>query len=891
MKRSHLILLIQAAGMLMLSSCSKQPVHKASSSSPQSLEVLEKSIEDLHSFVLENGMVCLLKQDSSAPVAAIQIWVGSGAIHEDEYLGSGIAHAMEHMIFKGTKTMAPGDITRIINDAGGKINAYTGHDRTVFVVDIPARNWKTGLQVLADSMMNATFPAEEWAKEKEVILREYAMGRDDPERVIAELQNRTSFTIHPYRYPVIGYEEIFRQIDREDLSIFYSKNYVPDNMITVIAGDIDIAEVEKAVRDAFTDFKRRARAPVIIPQEPAQTTPRFARKTGPYNTLRMIWSYHTVDLAHPDAPALDILNAIVGNGNSSRLNQNIQEKQKLVNRIYSWSYTPKDPGEFGIGISMMPENEEKVIEALHREIAGWLTIPFTAEEIEKARRSILVSELSSLQTMEGQANNFASGQFYASDPGFSLKFLEKLKSVTAEDLNRVVRKYLREENRTTVILAPEAGKEEAGRIKTGSKPPEPQKETLSNGIPLIVREDHRLPFVYVTAALKAGLLTEGEQAVGITLLMSEMTVRGTAGFTAEQVAWKTDSIGADITPFSGYNSFGIRGRCLSSDIESFLEIFSECLTTPSFPEDQLEIQRNIQLSQIAEQKEDPFFLAETALKEMMFPGHPYRWNITGEEGTVSKISREDLVAYFNNTVTAGNIVISIFGDITMPEAKNIAEKYFGNMRKKALEIKTTPAAPSLPARAKRRSDNQQTIILMGFPGLSVDDKNADTATLLQNMLSGLSSKLGIDVREKRGLVYYIGAYNQLGIDPGMFVLYAGTREDAVAEVEELMNTEIKRLATEGPSSEELERARKRVIAGFEINLQDHSEIATTCALNELYGLGHMHVFKTEERFGSITAEDVRRTAASILSTNRVAVSLLLPEEKKETPDTPAPEMP
>ena len=153
------------------------------------------------------------------------------------------------------------------------------------------------------------------------------------------------------------------------------------------------------------------------------------------------------------------------------------------------------------------------------------------------------------------------------------------------------------------------------------------------------------------------------------------------------------------------------------------------------------------------------------------------------------------------------MVISNFGDITMSKAKQLTEKYFGKIAKKKYHTKAAQAKPSLPARAKRRSDNQQTIILLGFPGISVNDDRADTATLLQNMLSGLSSQLGVDVREKRGLVYYIGAYNQMGIDPGMFVLYAGTREDAVAEVETLMRAEIKRLGTEGPTSEEMERAR------------------------------------------------------------------------------------
>src|ERR1035437_9458727 len=165
---------------------------------------LDQLATGVNRFVLDNGLIVLTREDASAPVVSIQVWVGAGAVHEQEFLGGGLSHLIEHMIFKGTPTRKPGDISRAINDLGGAINAYTSLDRTVFLVDLPSARWSTGLAVLADAVMNASFPDDEWRREKDVVRREMAMGEDNPERRVSELLFQTAYSVHPYRVPVIG---------------------------------------------------------------------------------------------------------------------------------------------------------------------------------------------------------------------------------------------------------------------------------------------------------------------------------------------------------------------------------------------------------------------------------------------------------------------------------------------------------------------------------------------------------------------------------------------------------------------------------------------------------------------------------------------------------------
>ncbi len=848
------------------------------------LQALEQSNAQVQRFVLDNGMICLVKEDHSAPVAAVQIWVGSGAVHEDEFLGGGLSHFVEHMIFKGTPTRAPGAIMREASDLGGKINAYTAQDRTVFHLTLPARHWSAALDILADAVMHAAFPADEWAREQEVILREMAMGRDNPGRVVSELLWSTAYRVHPYRVPVIGYESVFRARTREDLLSYFHSRYTPDNMIAVITGDVPGPEVAARLRAVFAPFARRARRPVLLPAEPPQLAPRLARQSGAYEVARLSWAYHTVPLSHPDAPALDVLAALVGHGRSSRLVQALREKQKLVYEIDAWSAAPQDPGLFGVDAVFDPAREAEVLQAIQAEVDTWAARRFPQREIAKVRRQVLVSELASLQSMEGQANSLASGEFYAGNPRFAELYLRSINEVTAAQLQAVVRRYLTPENRSLAVLAPETAAPAAAAASAAVVKP-PVKQALTCGVPLIVREDHRLPLVYVCAAVGGGLLTETPATSGITQLASDLLVRGTERRTAEELARRVEQLGASLTPFAGRNSFGLLGSCLAQDAEALLDLFSDGLLNAACPPDEVEKQRTIQLAAIQQQREQPMFIAEEALRQTIHRGHPYQGALEGRTESVKALTPDILRRHLQRHIVRGNLVLAIFGDITPARARLLAERNFKNLRLGTSPIgPLPPAEPQLPASLTLREPRQQTIVLLGFPGLRVADPRSDALALLDEMMSGLSSDLGTEVREKRGLVYYVGASNRPGLEPGMFMLYAGTRAGQEADVVRLMEEQVRRLAEQGPRADEWQRAREQLLAESQMSMQHNAGLAQTCALNELYGLGYDYSLRIEERLNAWPADKIRPVAAELLRADHCARVVVLPaaqESKKE----------
>lgn len=853
----------------------------AASTSLQALETLKRSNDGIVRFTLDNGLTCLIKEDHSAPVVSVQIWVGSGSIHEDECLGSGLSHYIEHMIFKGTPTRKVGEIAKSIHDLGGELNAYTTLDRTVFHTDLPSRHWRTALDVLSDAILNPSFPESEWEREKDVILREISMGHDNPDRVLHELLWSTAFSAHPYRIPVIGYADIFKTMTRDNLVNFYQRRYVTDNMIVSIVGDAPAADIEAALRRTFGPIPRRTGAPPRIAVEPAQILPRFARTTGPYNISRLSIAYHTVTLTDPDAPALELLASVTGNGQSSRLVQNIKEKQRLVHNIGAGSYTPRDPGIFAIEASFDPAKEADALKAINAEVESWSTTRFPKEEIEKARRMILVGELSSLQTMHGQAASYASGELFMQNPRMSEAYLERLARVSPDDLCAVARKYLREENRTTAILSPAKEAEHATAKTAKFAPPELERKVLPGGAPLVIRPDHRLPFVYVVAAFKGGVLSEAESQAGLCHLMSDLLTRGTARRSATEIAEAIESLGAEISPFSGLNSFGLKGRCLAADADKLLDIFFDCLAGASFPDEEVAKQRVVQLAEIDAQWEQPMFVAQNALDAMIFSGHPYRWNPVGRRESIEKADAAVVRACHRRLVVNGNMTLSLFGDLTADQATALVTRYAARIAKgQAPVLNPAAAQPALPNRSEKREPRTQCIVLLGFPGVTINDPRKPALEIMETSLSGMSSRVFNSIREERGLAYYAGARQRNGLAPGLFFFYAGTRPDAAKEVESLLVDEINRVSHEGLQPDEIARAKSQIIADHDMRLQDNMSLAVNCALNELYGLGYAYEFETAARTEAVTAQQVRETAASILATNRMAISIVLPVERK-----------
>src|SRR4051812_2181304 len=403
---------------------------------------------------LDNGLTIIVREDHSAPVVSAQSWAMAGSIHEGQWLGAGLSHVLEHMLFKGTTTRPGSRIDQEVQEAGGYMNAYTSFDRTVYHIDVPNTGARTAIDILCDIMQHATLPPDELAKEMEVIVREMDMNVDDPGRRASRRLFETAYTRSPYRFTVIGYPDIFHELKPDDIHSYYREKYAPNNVFYVVAGDVKPEAIAAQIREAYAKSKAKPLPAVVLPEEPAQTASREIIEEAPIELGYFHMAWHIPDLRHPDLPGLDVLAALLGHGRSSRLYQEVREKKGLVHSVDAWTYSPGAPGLFGASATVDAANFVPARDALLAAIAKMKSAPVPAAELTKAVKQFISGNLSARKTMQGQANDLGGSWLGANDLNFSERYLAAVKRVTPQDLQRLAGQYLTSENRTLYALLP-----------------------------------------------------------------------------------------------------------------------------------------------------------------------------------------------------------------------------------------------------------------------------------------------------------------------------------------------------------------------------------------------------------------------------------------------------
>src|SRR5882724_1629247 len=586
---------------------------------PESSALISFPPSTAQKWILPNGLTVVVQEDHSAPVASVQAWCATGSIDEDQHLGAGLSHILEHMLFKGTKTRGANEIAQKIQDVGGYINAYTSFDRTVFWIDVPKDGVTTALDILADAMMNSTLPPTEYQKEQEVIRREFAMGMDDPDRMATLLLFATAYQRHPYRFPVIGEIEIYNQLTQEQVMQYYKTRYVPNNLTFLVVGDVDAQKVRQQLTELFKPYPEKSLQPVFVPAEPPQLGRREVHQEFATELTHLSLAWHIPEETNPDVPALDLLSTILGDGRSSRLYRRVREEAGLAFSISAFSYTPGDPGLFGIDATVDPKKRDAAEQLALRIVDEVKHAGVTAEELEKAKKITLSHHLGALTTMRGQASDIGSNWLLTRDLNFSRHYLDAVQKVTLDDVKRVAKTYLTENNLTVVSLNPKgslSGKAEAEKPVAAG---EIQKFDLSNGLRLVVREDPRLPLVGMGVVFRGGLLAETPQTNGITRLMSKVLLKGTRTRTAEQIANEIEAVGGSISSDAGNNSFTVSVDVMKPDVKLGMDLLSDVLLNATFPEKAIARKKETKIAATNQEEEQWPSVARTIMRQALFP--------------------------------------------------------------------------------------------------------------------------------------------------------------------------------------------------------------------------------------------------------------------------------
>ena len=846
-------------------------------------------------YKLDNGLTVVIRPNPATPVAAVQLWVKAGSTAEPEDR-AGMSHILEHMAFKGTKRRGVGEIAREVESLGGDINAYTSFDHTVYLITISGRFLENALDILSDTLENPLFDADELARELEVILEEVRMNEDKPDRVVGKALFAEAYRKHPYRRPVIGYVDTIKKTTREDLVAYFNKWYVSENMVLVITGGVDPKASRPIIEKTFGRLPRPRLAPAAdFPVEPPQNETRVAISEKDAGLVYLEMGFHGPAMADKDMFAFDLLSMVLGVGDTSRLTRAVKDRKGLVDSVYAASYTPRDPGLIFIGGAMSPEKAKEALREILYETFRFVESPPGEEELARAKTATEATFTFSLESVSALARLVGFYETTLDDAAFEQKYLQGIRATTAEDIREAAARYLLPGNLTISMVFPNGrnvfedpdevrriAREafEAATAKAKSKEKKKDaviKETLENGIRVIVREDRSVPVVAVEAGFLAGLRAEPMTKGGVASLTAGMLTKGSKNRSADEIAEAVENMGADLSGYSGRNSFGLYGKFLSRDFDRGFSLITELLRTPTFPGEELEKKRRETLGALKQQKDH---LAQEAVRLFLkthYEEHPYSRNPLGTEESIQAMTTADLADYYRRWIDPRNMVLAISGDIDAQEAIEAARRLFGDLPQRE-EYKPLGAIP-VPAltaarKAQDQRETQQAHFIIGYKGARFTDPDRYALDVLGSALAGMGGRLFIELRDKMSLAYSVTSFSSEQVDQGFFAFYMGTSMDKLDTAIDATMKTIAQVREGGVTQDEFDRAKKWMIGNYEIGMQSNSSYVGKMVQNELYGVGYRETFDAPEKIAAVTLSDVNRLAADILDMEKHTTAII-----------------
>lgn len=815
--------------------------------------------EPVDRFVLPNGLTLILKADRSAALSSVQVWVKTGSLHEGADSGAGLSHYLEHMLFKGTERRAGREISATVQAHGGYINAYTTFDRTVYYIDLPSEHTEVAIDLLADAVLHSKLPEDEAAKEKDVILREIAMTKDDPDNRLWESLFSTTFREHPFRQPIIGHRDVFSAVTCDDLRAYYKARYVPNNLVVVIVGDIDLATTRAAVERHFGASPRVKLAPVLVPDEPLQLAPRQDHRYEDVEVTRAVLAWPIPGLTHDDAPMLDLLAMVLGHGDSSILWRNIRERAGLVHTIDTSSWNPGTSGLFCIAFTCDAAKRDAATLAIERTLARCAARGFTMAELKKAMRQLVVGEINSRKTMSGQASRLGAAEVVVGDLDQSKTYFEKLRTVTPAEVRRVMQTYLVSGRRTAISqnplsAAPMTAQADHAGVKALT---EFSEVRLPNGARLLLQPDRRLPNLHLRFMVQAGPLFESPGKRGATALLATMLTKDTRRRSALEVALFIEEAGGSFYPFSGNNSLGVAAEVLPPDADRALSVMADAVLRATFRRATFNLERDAQVAALQQDADDVVTLARKRLREKFFGPHPLALDPHGDEAGVKALTPADLVALRRRLFVGSNIVLAVAGDFDPRTLIPKLKAFLAKLPRGKLPVPVHHfSGPAEVGDFVEQQPREQAVVLQAFSGPRVNAADFYVSEVADELFSGMASRLFERVREEKGLAYFVRSARISGLDAGMFYFMAGTQPGREGEVLVEIDEEIARVKRGDIEVIELARCQARLKAGRRQGLQTNSARAMQAGLSVLQGLPANDWKAYDARIEAVTIADL-----------------------------------
>ena len=874
---------------------------------------MQRSVDSNHQHVikkvLDNGLTVLVHESHEIPKVSFQMWYNVGS--KDELLGEkGIAHLIEHMIFKGTSTLSESDINILVHKLSGSCNAFTSFDFTGYLFNFPTHHWREALPVVADCMTNCLFNDDMLNSEMKAVIQELKLYRDQYERSLMEEMIGMIFADHPYHYPIIGYKQDLWSVSGKDLLSFYRKHYKPNNATLVVVGDVDPEEVFELANNYFG----------MIEKDPEYTKKEhFFHRDICSKTLTLYREVAQPTFAYvfvvPGAvekkdTALSILEWAIGKGKSSRLYKQLVNETQLATDVSVGYWNLFDYGVFFIIVEPKDDADSTEIEnIIYEQLNDLAKNGLQQEEFERGYKKTQMSFYSLLEDIETQAYEIGQSYLATGDENYVFTALDQSAESLKQQIKEIVTNYFRPTimHKGFVLPLPESEKGEwamlqtksdeedeqilAARVRTTEvepavyahtielkKPvhfvfPKPETCHLSNGIKVFYYNNDTTPKINILLEFKARPCYDPEDKQGLYSFVADMMTEGTKKYTSEQLADAIESRGMSIDVHPG----GVSLKMLHSDFAFGLELLKEIVTNATFPEEEIEKIRDQLLSDIKQYWDEPRSFVSQLVCDQIYKGHPYSKNSVGTKESIESISRDDLIAFYKKYISPYGARMAIVGDIRDYKIHTILEQQLGDWQSTPVEDINFPALTPVDAQEINYPINRDQVVLC-MAQLSIDRKNPhfDKYLLFDQIFGGgalgsMSSRL-FDLREQTGLFYTIRGSLVSGTDeqPGMFLVRTIVSLDRLAEAEKVIKNTIDTVV-DTLTEEELGEAKRAVGSTLIDNFASNSDIASSFLFLERFKLPADYFDNRADQIEKVTLEELKKAVRPILSSDNLLI--------------------
>lgn len=806
---------------------------------------------------LGNSLNTLFINAPGSTAGTVQIWFRAGSALESKS-DQGIAHFLEHMFFKGTEKRPGAAIAHEVESFGGEINAFTSFDYTCYYINSPNNHIVKTTEILMDMVSNPVFKEEDIVPERGVVFEEYRRSQDNPNQFAFQMIQKGFFT-GGYAHPILGTEKNILSFSKEQISSFREKNYSLNNCLLVVAGDLKDKE---SLKKTIEGFKMPKGEPTKFPKFKLKPKANIDIHHKDTHLAQMSICIQAPSFEDIHAPHEDLALNCLGHGESSRLYQELVINTQLATSCGSSTMFMNDGGFHYIKLIFPLENMTKVLNQFEKLLVATLKDGVEDNDVVKIKNQYVASKIYDMESIESYA--FSLGHSFASsgDINSEEEFIGRIKKTTVAEVNESLLRVFKRPVHISIQLPEGVNSQNSQKqisafqkkinaklqsIK-GNTPklsnashskfdPQVHLIQVKPGVKFIYRQNTMNPTFVLHAYIKGGITEENKNNNGLYQLISSTITKGYQGKEYTELKTELDNLSASLSSFSGKNAYGLTMHGQSEHFPELLDNFIGTLSKPSFKNEHVKHEKELSQTALLNFEKDPVKKCFKKVGEIFFGSHPYAMSITGNKASLKKITGKMIKDTHNSNLKNKEMLITYCGDKSIEEVYSKLEPLFDSLPTRR-EKKLKPKSVKHPKEKLFHipMEREQTQIFIGTPIGPMNSEDNVILKMITTHLSGQSSELFVDVRDRKGLCYTAQPVHFSALEAGYWGIYMASGNDKVKPALEAINSIIDKIKVHGIEESEFDRVKKMIAGQSLLNIQTNDDYANIYSVTTLQGM-------------------------------------------------------